>query len=414
VGRGPTARALGGGGGGGGGGGRGGGGGAGGAPGARPRERSEEGRGPRKRPRSPSFDGSGSSGRPERAYPPGRDTDRGRGDERGGRLGGGYPPEPEHRNGGRGGEGQWGGPAGEPTFSARNGGAGRERPSREEVEELDKVQQHFCNSGDHCPSLRDRGPCTYLHSVDIVRRLTHLSHWVRETALTLLRSHPFAEMATEEYEAQDRGFQESTWKKGVQRVVGGWQREPRAMDTEAPPVPAPHFDADPSGAPRGVQRRELADLRDLVPRFCFRGRNCHFRVCQGMHAEGLARARVGAWAEREAGRLMGTHPYDHLSPEDYKSWRSEAVERLWRAGLARQADKWMEWHDAASRPAHDEYPEARQGAPRWEGRGRGADHGGVPPHGPDGYAHHDSYRGHHRGPSAPARSWSRSRSHPRR
>jgi hypothetical protein len=120
------------------------------------------------------------------------------------------------------------------------------------------------------------------------------------------------------------------------------------VETEAPPVPAPHPDAAPSGAPRGVPWKELFELKRFLEELCFRGtKQCPRRargLCNAVHPEDLNPSQTPRWVRDELQRLVRSHPYQHITPGTYDPRRNEAVEPVWRAGLIRQVDKWIEWH----------------------------------------------------------------------
>jgi hypothetical protein len=187
--------------------------------------------------------------------------------------------------------------------------------------------------------------------VDVGRRL--LSRWVRETALTLLRSHPFADTTPEEYEHLGGGGQEFTWKEGLKRLVSRWIDSPELVEAEAPAVPAPHPDAAPSGAPRGVGGSDLLELKGLVLRLCWRGtKQCLPRargVCKNVHPGTLTNPQGSPWARDELERITRDHPYQHLTPAAYQIKRCNTVEQVWKAGLIRQVNKWIEWHCSRNR-----------------------------------------------------------------
>jgi hypothetical protein len=230
-------------------------------------------------------------------------------------------------------------------------------PTRAALEELATLIDHLCDHGDSCPSLRDEGlsPCESLHSAGLAA-LGELPPWLRETALTLVRAHPLADptSAAKAREGLARDGQPAwgvnkKWKNGLTRIVRRWLNHPEVRAEEAPPVPAPHPDAAPSGAPRGVKRSDLEDLKALVGRLCIRVLNCRFfRVgsCHAVHPGHLRTAQVSPWVHDELERLLRTHPYRHLNFEAYQKGRCEATERAWKAALIRQVDKWIEWHEA--------------------------------------------------------------------
>jgi hypothetical protein len=284
--------------------------------GGRRRERSEDdGGGPRKRPRSPSPDASGRSTTPEPTTA--QETSF-------------------HGRGGRVGE-----------SSGNSGGNTREGPGRPALEGLLGVINRMCRSGDGCPSLRLRGqkPCSWLHSADI-KALEGLPPWARETALTFVRAHPSAELGPGEYDRQKWIKSETAWKEGSKRLVRRWVDNPELAATEAPAVPAPHPDAAPSGAPRGFKRGDLLELKDLTQQLCFRAASqCAFharRACKALHPEDLTPSRASRWARDELERLVNSHPYQNRRS-------CEAEERTWKAGLIRQVERWIEWHEAAER-----------------------------------------------------------------
>jgi hypothetical protein len=102
--------------------------------------------------------------------------------------------------------------------------------------------------------------------------------------------------------------------------VARWLNHPEVIAAEAPPVPGPHPDADPSGAPRGVGRGELEELRDLVARICIRGVNCKYLtrgLCRAIHPQDVD-VPSSPWAGDELKRLMGTQPYGYLKPAAYE------------------------------------------------------------------------------------------------
>jgi hypothetical protein len=327
---------------------------------------------PRKRPLSPYADADrdpSSSSRPH-ARTSGGSSGRGPGEEPGERGEGSHSTEPMARTNGRDAESQWMRVDGEPASDASLSGTARERPSQFELGELHELSKQFCLQGDRCPLLRDRRPCPSLHSVDMGRR--HLSRWVRETALTLLRSHPFADLTLGKFEQPGARRLEVTWKEGISSLVVRWFHYPEAVETEAPPVPAPHPDAAPSGAPRGVKRKDLLELKGLVVRLCFRGNQCHLQCSEGVHGNSLVDQRVSPWVRDEATRLLHTHPYDHLLPRDYEARRCENVERVWRVGLIRLVDKWIEWYDSGERSAQGAEEGPRDTGGRAEGGGVGS------------------------------------------
>jgi hypothetical protein len=280
--------------------------------GVRQRERleEEEWRGPRKRPRSPSPDASGRSTTPQSITA--QET------------------------------------------SSHGGGRRREIPGRPALEELHAILHRMCQHGDGCPSLRGDGQtCHHLHSADLAR--LEVSQWIRETALTFMRAHPSADFKPGEYDRFKWRPMETAWKQGFKRVVRQWIDKPELAAMEAPAVPAPHPDAAPSGAPRGVKRSDLLELKGLVQQLCFRGtKHCHFRtrgVCDTVHPGALTTSQPSEWVRDELERITGNHPYQHLTPGVYQVDRSENVERVWKASLIRQVDKWIEWHDSGEGPA---------------------------------------------------------------
>jgi hypothetical protein len=270
--------------------------------GARQRERSEgeEGWGPRKRPRSPSPDASGRSTTPQSITA--QETNcHGR----------------ESREG---------------ESSGNRGGSTRKGPSRTALKELLGVVNRICRSGDACPSLRLRGqkPCPCLHSADI-KALEELPPWARETALTFMRAHPCAELGPGEYDPQKWIKSEPAWRHGLKELVERWVDRPELAATEAPAVPAPHPDAAPSGAPWGVKRSDLLELKHLVEHVCFRvTTQCQFharRTCKALHPDDLSPSQASRWARDELERLVNSHPYQHLPSESYERSRCKTVGR---------------------------------------------------------------------------------------
>jgi hypothetical protein len=235
----------------------------------------------------------------------------------------------------------------EPTTTLETGSSGggrrREGPNRPALEDLRRLVDRLCESGDGCPSLRRQRPCRLLHRADI--KTLELPPWARETALTFLGAHPSAN-ARSDHDRLRRHKAETAWRLGLKELVEQWLGNPELVATEAPPVPAPHPDAAPSGAPRGVERGDLEELKDLLKQVCLRGDNCTFslRSCPALHPLSSTVWR-SPFVRDEVTRLLRTHPYRHLLGPAYQSRRSEAVERAWRASLVRQVDKWIEWHD---------------------------------------------------------------------
>jgi hypothetical protein len=186
-----------------------------------------------------------------------------------------------------------------------------------EVVELRNLVQRLCSSGDTCPSLRGQSSCDYVHRGDLG---AHLPVWVRETALTFMGAHPCADGTVKKADEASVCYGPGMgWKKGLTRLVARWLDEPEAVVAEAPPVPGPHPEADSSGAPRGVKRGDLLELRDLVPRICIRGVHCRYLlkgVCYAaIHHPQRATVPVRApWVADELRRLMDTHSYRHLTP----------------------------------------------------------------------------------------------------
>jgi hypothetical protein len=228
----------------------------------------------------------------------------------------------------------------------------REGPGRPALEELLGVIDRLCKHGDGCPFLRDRRRCPSLHPADI-KALEELPPWARETALTFLRAHPCAELGPGEYDWEKWIKSETAWKEGSRRLVNRWIDDPELAAMEAPAVPAPHPDAAPSRAPRGVKTSELLDLKDFVEQLCFRvTTQCQFharRACQALHPDDLSPSQASRWVRDELERLVNSNPYQHLPPETYERSRCETVERAWRASLIRQVERWIEWHEAAER-----------------------------------------------------------------
>jgi hypothetical protein len=192
---------------------------------------------------------------------------------------------------------------------------------------------------------------------------------VRETALTLLRSHPFAHMTPDKFEHPGARGLEVTWKEGIKSLVMRWMTFPELAAMEAPAVPAPHPDAPPSGAPKGFTGSDLLELKRLVVCLCSRGSQCCLECCDKLHGHSLVEQRVSPWVRDEAGRLLHTHPYDHLLPGDYQLRRCGAMERVWRAGLVRQVERWMEWYDSGERSAQGTQEGPRDTGGRAEGMG---------------------------------------------
>jgi hypothetical protein len=331
-------------------------------------------RDPRKRPLSPYADADrdpSSSSRPH-ARISGGSSGRGPGEKPGERGEWAHSTELMATTSGRDAESQWMRVDGEPASGASASERSRERPSQSELEGLHELSKQFCLQGDHCPLLRDRRPCPSLHSADI--KALELPPWVRETALTLLRSHPYAHMTPEELEHSGATREEVKWKEGIESLVMRWVTFPALGEKQAPPVPAPHPDAAPSGAPRGVKRRDLLEFQRVVTRLCARGNQCRLECCGKLHGNNLADQRVSPWARDEARRLLHTHPYD-LLPRDYHIRRYENVERVWRAGLVRQVERWMEWYDSGESSAQgtQEGPRDTGGPAEGGGAGSGVD-----------------------------------------
>jgi hypothetical protein len=181
-----------------------------------------------------------------------------------------------------------------------------------------------------------------------IKALEELSPWARETALTFLRAHPSAGCEPGGYDRLKFVQAETAWKEGYKQLVRGWVERPKLAEAEAPPVPAPHPDAAPSGAPRGVNWTDLFELKRFVEELCFRAQHhCAFRAtgaCKAVHPQDLTPSQASRWVRDELERLVRSHPYQHVTPWAFEAWRCEAVERAWRAGLIRQVDKWIEWH----------------------------------------------------------------------
>jgi hypothetical protein len=333
-----------------------------GAPGAgrdwgRPREGPEDGGRVRKRPRSPSFDGSSSRRAVKQEM--GGPGSGGRGDPR-------FGPTSTHASGG--------------GAEARGGGAYSDPP---ELEELIGLVDRMCSHGDSCPSLQGGSPCSALHSSDMPS--LGASEWARETVLTFLRSHPSVQVQVmygdEKYEAQ--AWKEGAWKGGLKRVVRRWRDSPDRIRREAPAVPL-------TGVPQGAERKDLSALRDFVLRLCMRGNQCKYvrmGVCRAVHPNTHGAPEISRWVQGEVKRMLQTHPSEFLRPSAYKTMRSEAVERVWKASLARQVERWLEHHqeeeEGAGQPVVklEPSPTANAPAPAQDAAREGgaqADEGDVP------------------------------------
>jgi hypothetical protein len=297
--------------------------------GVRQRERSEEeGRGPRKRPRSPSaerdVDRSPSGTDMRRAKPRFFDVTN----------------TLANCHVGVGGD------------KAGGGAAPGRVPDRPALEELLELTDRLCQHGDHCQSVQGEGEgsCDGVHSAGLAAlKGLSVSGWVRETALTFLRVSPSHDMGGQAGRAR-----KVAWKAGLKNLVRRWlnSSDPEMIEAEAPPVPGPHPDADPSGAPMGAGRGDMEELRDLLARLCIRAYNCKFLgmgLCRAMHPATLTTSGASRWARDELERLLRTHPYGHLKLEAYERGRCESVEQVWRAGLIRQVDKWIELQEADER-----------------------------------------------------------------
>jgi hypothetical protein len=331
---------------------------------SRPGERAEGGggggqgseeRAAGKRPRSPSIERKRSPGRSGRRVA--EKEASGRGEERGARVEGHDKSVSTSRCGRPGTNGKTGEGAG--SRAENKGGSSAnisvQGPDPPALKELHSLVHRMCRAGDGCPSLhaRDHRPCSRLHSADI--KALEPPPWIRETALTFMRAHPSANRRPGDI-ARSRCFNaETAWMGGSRTLALRWVGTPKLAETEAPAVPAPHPDAAPSGAPRGAGRKDLLELKRLVERLCLRaahkcgskGNSLH----KAVHPEDLTRSQASRWVRDELERLVRSHPYRHLKLDAYEKGRCETVERMWRVGLIRQVDTWIEWHDAAASPS---------------------------------------------------------------
>jgi hypothetical protein len=236
------------------------------------------------------------------------------------------------------------------TETISSGNDHRKAPSRRVLQALLRTVNRMCSYGDGCSSLRGEKQCPHLHSADI-KALEELSPWARETAITFMGAHPSVD-ARSEADYAKMAKASTAWRLGLRQLVERWVDKPELVATEAPAVPAPHPDAAPSGVPRAAERSDLVELKGLLQHVCLRGDKCTFapRCCPALHPLSFT-VWQSPFVRDEVTRLLGTHPYRHLQGLDYKDGRIEAVERAWRAGLVRQVDKLIEWHDSGERSA---------------------------------------------------------------
>jgi hypothetical protein len=313
------------------------------AAGKRPRSPSVE------RRRSPSPSPSRSRKRPAEKEASGRE-----GSGRGTEVGGGAKEIPKlvpaSGSGGTGPEGKGNDGAKSSHFDTGASSADTFQgpgPDHKALEEVLRLVNRMCRHGDGCLFQgQDQDPCPSLHSADV--KALELPPWARETALTFMGAHPSANCEAGHYDRFKWRQAETAWMGSSKELARRWVDKPELVETEAPAVPAPHPDAAPSGAPRGVKRDELVELKGLVQQLCFRGtKQCPFRSCRALHPGALTISQPSEWVRVELERMNRNQPYNHLTPETYERSRIEAVERAWKAGLIRQVDKWIEWHDAA-------------------------------------------------------------------
>jgi hypothetical protein len=83
-----------------------------------------------------------------------------------------------------------------------------------------------------------------------------------------------------------------------------------------------------------------------------------------VHPGTLTTSQASEWARDELERITRHHLYQHLTPGAYQINRCTAVMRVWKAGLIRQVDKWIEWQRAAEiqRPSPRDPSHPPQGA----------------------------------------------------
>jgi hypothetical protein len=205
-----------------------------------------------------------------------------------------------------------------------------------EAAELYDLAKDLCKFGKYC-SYQGRG-CRCLHITDLhsEQRYPRMSLAVRENIVSLASSHPGEAQPYDQYkQTAGRDQIETDWKARVVALA-------KELKDSAPPpgtAPAPRPMSTPHPHPRdSPSPADRDELYNLVSRFCRHGSHCipdSYEECRQVHVRDLERLKLPAWVRETALNLCLTHPFEHLSMEQYKAKRSEAMEAEEDAWLAR-------------------------------------------------------------------------------
>jgi hypothetical protein len=132
-------------------------------------------------------------------------------------------------------------------------------------------------------------------------------------------------------------------------------RQAGAGGDGGPGAPGPASRRGPLGGAKGGQEERPAQAQGTRPMPLRLGTDqCPFRatvMCNKVHPGALTTSQGSPRARDELQRMTRHHPHQHMMPGAYQINGCEFLAWAWKAGLIRQVDKWIEWHDSGRCPA---------------------------------------------------------------